>query len=524
MNNKLMLSLLYLIGTLSFSNGYSQTAVTETDKKEYVFICDYVENGVKNVILNGVIHSNAYYANMTRSGNYSYIFWKDEKAFVSVNGQIMGPYDSVNKSFDESIPVTLTESGKFAFQYSLKGRRYVNVNGTTLGPYPSVDPKSIYISDSGNYTFSYLASQTERFVIMNGKKYGPFRNETGMLARIDDAGLYFYEFSSVNQEDDNYYVCVNGKVIKMDEVDLFQKFDLNYYAYKKESKWYLYNGSTSEGPFDEVQLLYTNKAEKRVVYRYRIKDEWFLYLNGNVSGPFINVDLINQSKPFYNYDFYAYYYETAKGRYANINGDIQGPYAYIKRFSVLPDHTYCYAYESGGKYHININGKNVGGSYGMIDDLVMLEDGTYSFSYREYRQSRDCHVVINGKDSGPYPGFTDNLRVLKDGKYIAMSYSNSMNYLLVTDKSYGPYPSIDTYNLLESGDFTFTASDQTQTKTMVVINDLCYGPFEEKVFPRIWEGGKYLMSVKTEGKYYLMHNGNVLGPFDKLERLRTSSK
>jgi len=59
---------------------------------------------------------------------------------------------------------------------------------------------------------------------------------------------------------------------------------------------------------------------------------------------------------------------------------------------------------------------------------------------------------------------------------------------------------------------------------MVVINDLCYGPFEEKVFPRIWEGGKYLMSVKTEGKYYLMHNGNVLGPFDKLERLRTSSK
>ncbi len=29
------------------------------------------------------------------------------------------------------------------------------------------------------------------------------------------------------------------------------------------------------------------------------------------------------------------------------------------------------------------------------------------------------------------------------------------------------------------------------------------------------------MSVKTEGKCFLLYNGNVLGPYEKLERLKT---
>ncbi len=462
MNSKIKLPFIILITLITFSFGYSQTPSTISEGKDCSFIYDYIENGVQKVNVNGVIYNNAYYSNMARNGVFSFIFWKDEKAFVSINGNILGPYDYVNKSFDTFIPITITDSGKYAFLYSLKGRRYVNVNGVILGPYPSVDPKSIYISDSGNYTFSYLASQTERFVVMNGKKFGPFRNEADMIARINDDSLYYYEFSNINTDDNNYYVCVNGKVMKMEDVDLFQRLELSYYTYKENNKWYIYNDGVSAGPYDEIQLLYTYKAAKRVVYRYRVKDEWFLYLNGNISGPFINVDKVNPMRPFYYYDHYAYVYETKKGQYININGDIQGPYTYIKRFSILPNHSYCYAYESGGKYYININGKTVGGSHGMIDDLVMLEDSTYSYAYREYRQSKDCYLVINGKESGPYAGFADNLQVLKDGKFAVKLYNGRTTTLLISGKQFGPYPSIDSYSINDSGDFFFTASDQTQ--------------------------------------------------------------
>ncbi|MEA5005619.1 MAG: hypothetical protein VB022_04310 [Rikenellaceae bacterium] len=58
-----------------------------------------------------------------------------------------------------------------------------------------------------------------------------------MTARINDDSLYFYEFSNINTNDENYYVCVNGKVMKMDEVDLFQKLELSYYTYKENGKW-----------------------------------------------------------------------------------------------------------------------------------------------------------------------------------------------------------------------------------------------------------------------------------------------
>ncbi|MEA5005620.1 MAG: hypothetical protein VB022_04315 [Rikenellaceae bacterium] len=176
---------------------------------------------------------------------------------------------------------------------------------------------------------------------------------------------------------------------------------------------------------------------------------------------------------------------------------------------------------ANGKYYININGKTVSGSHGMIDDLVMLEDGTYSYAYKEYRQSKDCYIVINGKENGPYIGFADNLRILKDGKFAVKLYSGRMITLFISGNQFGPYPSIDSYSIMDSGDFYFTASDHTQTKFMAVINDLFYGPFEEKAVPRIREGGKYIMPVKTEGKYFLLYNGIVLGPYEKLERLKT---
>ncbi|MEA5005618.1 MAG: hypothetical protein VB022_04305 [Rikenellaceae bacterium] len=115
MHNKLKLSLLNFIAILSFSFGYSQTIDSTNDSTDCSFIYDYIENGVKKVNVNGVIYNNAYYSNMTWSGVFSFIFWKDEKAFVSVNGNIMGPYEYVNKSFDTVIPVAITENGKFAF-------------------------------------------------------------------------------------------------------------------------------------------------------------------------------------------------------------------------------------------------------------------------------------------------------------------------------------------------------------------------------------------------------------------------
>jgi len=510
-----MKSIISLVIFLSLSFELSAQQVKADADWSYSY--DFIENGTRCVNLQGKIIKNAYFTSTDSIGNYAYISWDKKKYYVNLNGKKLGPYESVNgKRFEEMTPVALGNGGKFAFMYSLKGKNYMNVNGKILGPYPAIDPKSIKMSNGGNYTFSYLASQNSRYVIFNAKKHGPFVNETNMQAGIFDDGTYYFEYSD---KQGNYFININGRVHKIDDCEYLDESSIKYYTFLENGKWYLNSAGKILGPHEVLTILSADVVINNVCYKYKIQNDWFISINEVTLGPYLNIEIPGRN--LYHGEVYVYRFFTKKGQFLNIDGKILGPYNYTKRITVLDRDNFAFAYESNARWYLNLRGEKTGGSYGLIDDVALDGKGSYAFSHRDKSDIDESNLVINKKVRNSLKGYIDEVFLAPDGRTLLLINNGSLS-VNAFDKSYGPFEEVVSLYALEGGEFYIMATDKSKKIFTTIINGTHLGPLEQQPALFIGAGQRYLVTLEKEGKYYLNDSGQICGPYDALTNLRCS--
>lgn len=484
----------------------------------FSYTMEYTQNGVSYFYSRGRVFKNARNAGYDSLGNFAFIFTDKGKAFVNVNGKRIGPYDFVNgKTEADAVPVYVAQGGKYAFTYHLKGKQYVNINGKILGPYPAVEMKSLIITPGGNYAFNYLLNQNSRYVMINGKKYGPFPNESNMAAKVFDDGTFYFEYSD---KDGEFIVNINGQAYRMEDVDHFPGEPVRFYSFKKEGNWYVNNSGTVHGPYGEVILLDYEPASGAASFKYRESGgpAWYLSDRGRIAGPYEKVEVFGGKLYHRNVPVFKFF-KTEKQKetqYIDIDGKVMGPYNYTKRLTLLDRDNFIFAFENKNRWYVNLRGEPIRGSFGLIDDVSIHQNGTFAYSHHDKSDVNQSRLVVNKKATEFENAFVDEIFLASDGKTLLAINKGHQTYISAFGKELGPFPQILIANALETGEYCLVASDLQKKQKLIIINGQNFGQFEGFSSPAIATGGKYIFLGEKQGKHYLYINGEVKGPFDSI--------
>ena len=481
---------------------------------------EYTINGVNHINIRGKEINNIAFSSFDSLGNFAYINKERGRFIVNINGRKYGPYDNVNgKSEANRIPILMANGGNFAFSYSFRGREYVNINGKVMGPYQSIDPRSITITSSGNFSYSYLLNNKNRYAIINNKRYGPFPKESHFSSGVKEDSTYFYEYS--NKAGD-YTININGKNFKSQNVEF--PFDIkgDIYSFIEDNNWFVSNKDTILGPFKEVHFLHIDQANKRVSFKFKdsTSSHWFIYDKEITSGPYQNIDFFGNK--LYHNKIPVFQFQKDNGQYVSIDGNISGPFNYTKRLALQDRDNYIFAFEKRNRWYINRNGETLRGSYGLIDDVTISTDGIFAFSHRDKNNPNRSKLTINTKVAEQHDGYIDKIYLAPNGKTLTVINNLGKMYVNVFGTQYGPFPNILSVNATDSGDFYIVASDKHNARKLVIINGKVFGEFDKIETPLLGENGKYLFAGQKEGDYFIYKNGTTLGPFDSLTRLTPS--
>lgn len=482
------------------------------EKENWPYFFDYVKDGEYFVQLNKTTITNAFHLFAINENIYSYIVLKDGKYYANISGVEYGPYDKINgDKFGEMQSIYITSEGHYAFYYTKDKRRWLNINGKSYGPYSSVDLNTIKVNSDGSYAFSYLKSATERYAVINGSQYGPFPNMSDMFCNINSDGSYYYEY---NDNEGRYFININGKSYLNEDINIFSYNMINCFTFKEEGKFKLNLFGNITGPYDEILIMGADINNKKAIYKYRIGKDWFLSENGKIAGPYKSIESLGRS--YFYLNKLVYRYETGKGQYLNIAGSLYGPYNYFKRFTIYSDGTFAFAFEENRRWYLNINGKLMSTGYGLIDDVYFGENGDWAFSYREKINSPESYIKTPTKVAGPYPGYIDEIFKTNEKKLIFTTNNKGISTVNVYDLNLGPFRDLRSFSAGVTGEYSFIATQYNQTKPIICINGMVFGPFDNIMRCYIGEGGKGLFYVKIGEKYYISENGKPYGPFDKI--------
>lgn len=480
---------------------------------------EYTQNGTGYFYSRGRLFKNARQAGFDTLGNFAFVFEEKFKAYVNVNGKILGPYDFVNgKTEAEALPVFVAQGGKYAFTYHKLGKQYVNVNGKILGPYPAVGMKSLYITPGGNYAFTYLQSQTSRYVVINDKKFGPFPNESNMEVKVFDDGTYLYEYSDKNGE---FMVNINGKDYRMEDVESYTAFPTTYFAFKQEGNWYVNNAGTIHGPYGEVILLNYNPSGAQASFKYRESGgpAWYLSDRGRIAGPYEKIELFGGNLFHKGVPVFKYFRKAGQReeQYVDIDGKVMGPYNYTKRLTLLDKDNFIFAYENKNRWYVNLRGEPIRGSFGLIDDVAIHPNGSFAYSHHDKLDVTQSKLVVNKKTTEFQDAFIDEIFLAADGSTLLFVSKEKFTYVSAFGKNVGPFSNLVYAYATDDAEYCLVSSDIRTKQRYVIINGQNFGQFDEASVPAIAKGGKYIFTGKNQGKFYLHINGEVKGPYDSIK-------
>lgn len=482
----------------------------------YSLSYEYTEGGVSHLFTRGRVFKNAQYSAIDSSGNFAFIYREKGKSFVNINGKKYGPYDSVNGRNDsETVPVRLSRGGKFAFVYTIKGKDYININEKIHGPFLFADPRSLSLSSAGDYSFCYLQSKENLYVIINNKKYGPFPGAGNLATGIFDDGKYFFEYTD---KAGDFFINIGGKEYRHEDVEFPSGKPEKIFIFKKGDKWFVNNGDSLSGPFKEVTVLDADPSRNMLSYKYRDSSSagWYLSDRGVKRGPFKNIDLFGNK--LYHGNVSVFQFQKDDGIYVSIGDKTEGPYNYTKRLSIIDENNFIFAYEKRNRWYVNLRGETLRGSYGLIDDVAIMANGTFAFSHRDKNNTNRSKLTINSKVTDNEDGYIDELFLANDGKTLTVVNNMGKMYVNAFGTELGPFPNIMSLNATQSGEYYIVASDRQNSRKLVIINGVVFGEFDQIEEPLLGKDGRYLFVGQKNGEYFIYQNGKTSGPYQSLSR------
>lgn len=508
----------YLLATVLSILTLSSVAFTQSKDTlcSSDFSFSYEQDGVKKVHFRGKVIDNADFLRFMGK-NYSMILFKDDGVYVDVNGKLMGPYEYVsNKEVKNMTPVLMNEKGDYIFIYSKDKRRYVNVSGKILGPYPTVVTKSLTLNSKGDYGYTYLVSQKERFAVINGVKYGPLVNESDVSQGVSEDGINYYEYSDTSG---NFYINIDNKSYLTDSVQIYGYHRLGAFVKMKGDKYYLFKRDSIIGPFDNLVIL--RFVQAGIIYKYLKDKKWYVnYLNKQTFGPYdeVNIEHFN----WVNNDIFVFKYQNGGKYYYNISGKVYGPYEYVKRLIIKDNGEFAFAFEKNGWSNLNINGEVKGENMGIVDDLY-FDNNVYAYSYRKDKKDTKSFYAINEKSFGPFIGIIE--RIYLTAKYQPISWVwGRFKYIITPSGNYGPFSEIKYLFVMPDGRYGVNVISKSGelVENYILIDGIKYGPFEEIKYFRFGVKSGFVFVCKIEGKYYIVNNKNLIGPFESLSSFYTT--
>ncbi|MDR1372384.1 MAG: hypothetical protein LBJ17_04555 [Dysgonamonadaceae bacterium] len=263
------------------------------------------------------------------------------------------------------------ESGEYFVLQQVKGNHFACIIYDTLGK---------------NYTF-----------VFNGK-------------RMDVGNYYYYpDFYHLNVHEENgyvfgyslqdgYYVNIKGKVYGPFDggsltfaSDSKGNTDFNKFHYAQtegeRTTYYIHRDGTKDGPFDRVHFPGKHDALPDREFLYMLDDRWYArYSDGS-------------SKKVQEAPAFAYVHEKGGKYYVNINGRDSKGYDGVWDLQSTESGKYAYRYKENGKWHAitNIDGteKSSRGYDYCSEDIHLTESGKYAYLYKE---NGKWHANANGKE------------------------------------------------------------------------------------------------------------------------------
>jgi hypothetical protein len=330
------------------------------------------------------------------------------------------------------------------------------------------------------------------------------------------------KFAAILRDQETYKcdLVFNGQRVIDDMDDYFSMFtndemfidplDPNGYSIKfvKDEQIYICMRGIIKGPFEDANLRPGN------IYNYKLAGRWYENNNGVVNGPFVG-DVPEDKTPSGKYAFC--YYEDEQ-YFANVNGNIIGPFVDYNDITISDngDYAIIYSYEYGQNY-VRVNSRDFGPYTGCYN-VVVGANGNYAFSYQDEHYNE--LVNVNGKVMGPYSSCTLS-EINKRGDY-SFTYKDDGGsfYTYFNSALFGPYNNCSTMDITDSGKYMFYYINESD-ECFVNINGVVKGPYFYCSDMLITESGKYAFSYEDEyGNYYIDMNGSIIGPYGWVNSLK----
>ena len=196
-------------------------------------------------------------------------------------------------------------SEQVEFCTMLNENYYLHGNDKDIGPLiapprrlaPLKYSCTVFREDNNTYEYYYVDVST-------GKKAGPFEElESWSYLRNTKPNGYFY------RKNEKYYVSIFGAATDLGPYESVNLIILTKerteFVYKKNGAFYMYRNGSNQGPYQDLQLAYSQDANP--VYFFKQGDEnYFISMNNKIIGPIKSPPQFCYSRADFNPKYYYY--------------------------------------------------------------------------------------------------------------------------------------------------------------------------------------------------------------------------
>jgi hypothetical protein len=190
---------------------------------------------------------------------------------------------------------------------------------------------------------------------------------------------------------------------------------------------------------------------------------------------------------------------------------VKGDYLDVFYFDPTKENGYGYAYELAGREFINVCGKVLPNVSGSPYNFRMTKDGRFAF---EYYYDEDYYLYIDGENVGPYQQI-ESFALLENGEYSCYYVDQNHSRHLIVN---GVEKSMEAFNadyflpdIYVTGDGSYAAKFKNRgiVGSFVAINENIYGPFKDVRSLKISGKDRFAFEYEQEdtGKWLYHVNG-----------------
>ncbi|MCC8153800.1 MAG: hypothetical protein LIP01_06020 [Tannerellaceae bacterium] len=394
-----------------------------------------------------------------------------------------------------------------------------------------------------NFAAMIKDNKERQFFIFNGKKTDIEYDADIDYLKVEEPDGYCYTYQSTDGSYMNLFGTIIGPynelqrltAVEMNKQRIPTERELFYwYAYKNSEGWWVSSGKNSQiaGPFEKAKLFTLSEEKKQFGYAFLKEGYWYEIIEGKTYGPYEDGSPHAQGGQTEGNN-YIFRYSSSGDRMVNHNNTKWGPYRYVGKIYLTPSNDYGFSYTANKEieypFYLHINGIDYG-PYRYSENRVLFP-APGKFMYKAEGHDQKKYININGEIHGPYEktkSWDSAYDMSPNGNYIYAYYTkeNNTNYLNIN----GEVISIGQKEIIyakikDSGEYIYSYQEKKSSFEevyYVATGDSLWGPYESYSKSVVGQSlfiadDKYMFGYRKEHQFYVNINGEIQGPFKRLD-------